>query len=154
MPTQEHPPRQSSTDAPSPLPAVGHGPRLGFELNEYRSSDWVSFAEVDISLARSPRTFCVNPQLILLPCLKPGPGYSAPWIYSPRSAGYACSEGAAYYKPLLLSWLRSQVLISHPTLCFSLVMQLPVNPNQYYLIGLQVYGVPGLDFLSPIGTSG
>ena len=32
--------------------------------------------------------------------------------------------------------------------------QLPVNPSQYYLVGLQVYGVPGFDFLSPIGTSG
>jgi hypothetical protein len=31
---------------------------------------------------------------------------------------------------------------------------LPVDPNQYYLVGLQVYGVPGFDFLSPIGTSG
>jgi hypothetical protein len=32
--------------------------------------------------------------------------------------------------------------------------KLPVDPNQYYLVGLQVYGVPGFDFLSPIGTSG
>lgn len=31
---------------------------------------------------------------------------------------------------------------------------LPVNPDQYYLVGLQVLGVPGFDFLSPIGTSG
>ena len=32
--------------------------------------------------------------------------------------------------------------------------QLPVDPEAYYLVGLQVYGVPGFDFLSPIGTSG
>ena len=32
--------------------------------------------------------------------------------------------------------------------------QLAVQPAQYYLVGLQVYGVPGFDFLSPIGTSG
>ena len=32
--------------------------------------------------------------------------------------------------------------------------RVPVNPNQYYLVGLQVLGVPGFDFLSPIGTSG
>ena len=27
-------------------------------------------------------------------------------------------------------------------------------PNTYYLVGLQIYGVPGFDFLSPMGTSG
>jgi hypothetical protein len=32
--------------------------------------------------------------------------------------------------------------------------QVPVDPDSYYLVGLQVYGVPGFDFLSPIGTSG
>ena len=32
--------------------------------------------------------------------------------------------------------------------------KLPVSPEAYYLVGLQVYGVPGFDFLSPIGTSG
>ena len=32
--------------------------------------------------------------------------------------------------------------------------KVPVDPDTYYLVGLQVYGVPGFDFLSPIGTSG
>ena len=32
--------------------------------------------------------------------------------------------------------------------------ELPVDPNAFYLVGLQVLGVPGFDFLSPIGTSG
>ena len=32
--------------------------------------------------------------------------------------------------------------------------KVPVDPNTFYLVGLQVLGVPGFDFLSPIGTSG
>ena len=31
---------------------------------------------------------------------------------------------------------------------------LTVNPNQFYLVGIAVMGVPGFDSLSPIGTSG
>ena len=32
--------------------------------------------------------------------------------------------------------------------------QVPVDPNTYYLVGLQVLGAPGFDWISPIGTSG
>ena len=48
---------------------------------------------------------------------------------------------------------------THTWLCrlmdsLEIFTQVPVDPDSYYLVGLQVYGVPGFDFLSPIGTSG
>ena len=87
----------------------------------------------------------------------------APALSTAGSLGYIGAQLPAWgIADSAHAWVLSNLHLPVATLAFlrrlldslDLFSKVPVNPEAWYLVGVQVLGAPGFDFLSPIGTSG
>ena len=75
----------------------------------------------------------------------PPPPLPPPGLWQPSGLGASRLKA---HTCRLHAWFRRKLD------SLSLFAEVPVNPSAHYLVGVQVRGIPGSDFLSPIGTPG